>query len=520
MYQALYRKYRPLVFSDVTGQAHITDTLRAQVEAGRLSHAYLFTGTRGTGKTTCAKILARASICLAPENGSPCNRCAPCAGALDGSLLDVTEIDAASNSGIDNIRALRDETAYTPVSARRRVYIIDEVHMLSVGASNALLKTLEEPPEYVLFILATTETHKVPATILSRCQRFAFKRLSAGDIAGRLNYVAAREGLTLSDEASGLLARLSDGAMRDALSLLDQCVAASPGGVELNDVFQALGLAGEDEIRRWADSIASGDAERALALFDGHIQNGRDAASLFGELSQIIRDVLSDKIINGVGASADALGALDAGRLLELLTEAQDGLSRLSRAAAPRIEAELCVLRMCLTEGGLAARLEARVARLEDIVSGGAAAKPAAPSGDASKKAAHGPDDARARTQTAARQPDKDGESLSDAPASETVSDGAWESVRRRVAAELPHSLGTFLMLDGVTLCKTEGFWQLVVPDELTYGRLSAKEVTDRLSAAAQETTGHPVTVRVVLKEPGDCRERPQLKNLLNQFTE
>ena len=217
MYQALYRKWRPQTFADVIGQQHVTDTLRAQLQSGRLSHAYLFTGTRGTGKTTCAKILARAVNCEHPGNGDPCNECAACRGILDGSVLDVTEIDAASNNGVDNIRDLRDETRYTPAQVKKRVFIIDEVHMLSIGAFNALLKTLEEPPEHVLFILATTELHKVPATILSRCQRFDFRRIGAEDIARRLLDVAAGEGIELTEGAARLIARLADGAMRDAL---------------------------------------------------------------------------------------------------------------------------------------------------------------------------------------------------------------------------------------------------------------------------------------------------------------
>ena len=226
MYQALYRKWRPQTFADVIGQQHVTDTLRAQLQSGRLSHAYLFTGTRGTGKTTCAKILARAVNCEHPVNGDPCNECAACRGILDGSVLDVTEIDAASNNGVDNIRDLRDETRYTPAQVKKRVFIIDEVHMLSIGAFNALLKTLEEPPEHVLFILATTELHKVPATILSRCQRFDFRRIGAEDIARRLLDVAAGEGIELTEGAARLIARLADGAMRDALSMLDRAAAA------------------------------------------------------------------------------------------------------------------------------------------------------------------------------------------------------------------------------------------------------------------------------------------------------
>ena len=241
MYQALYRKWRPRTFDDVVGQSHITDTLKRQVSGDRLSHAYLFTGTRGTGKTTCAKILARAVNCQNPQNGNPCNQCPACLGIENGSILDVLELDAASNNGVDQVRALRDEAVYTPAAVRKRVYIVDEVHMLSTPAFNALLKILEEPPAHLLFILATTELHKVPATIKSRCQQFSFKRILPGQIAQRLEYVAGQEGIDLTPEGAALLARLADGGLRDALSLLDQC---SGGGGRVDEEDRAALAAG------------------------------------------------------------------------------------------------------------------------------------------------------------------------------------------------------------------------------------------------------------------------------------
>ena len=223
MYQALYRKYRPRSFEDVVGQEHITETLKKQVATSRLSHAYLFIGTRGTGKTTCAKILSKAVNCEHPENGNPCNKCPACLGIDDGTVMDIVEMDAASNNGVDHVRQLRDEAIFSPAAVKKRVYIIDEVHMMSTSAFNALLKILEEPPEHLMFILATTELHKIPATILSRCQRHSFKRLDSGCIEKRLGYVAECENLNLTADAAALIARLSEGGMRDALSLLDQC---------------------------------------------------------------------------------------------------------------------------------------------------------------------------------------------------------------------------------------------------------------------------------------------------------
>lgn len=244
MYQALYRKYRPQTFDDVVGQESVTQVLKSQLISGKLSHAYLFTGSRGTGKTTCSKILAKAVNCLHPVDGNPCNCCTACKSIDDGSCTDVLEIDAASNNGVDNVRGLREDAIYAPAEVKKRVYIIDEVHMLSMSAFNALLKIIEEPPAHLMFILATTELHKVPATILSRCQRFSFRRISPDEIASRIHYVAYEEGIQIDDAASNLLARLADGALRDGLSLLDQCASSSNGPLTAETVYNCLGIAG------------------------------------------------------------------------------------------------------------------------------------------------------------------------------------------------------------------------------------------------------------------------------------
>ena len=300
MYQALYRKWRPKTFDDVVGQTHITETLKHQVQTGRLSHAYLFIGTRGTGKTTCAKILAKAVNCENPVNGNPCNRCAACRGIDDGSVLDVVELDAASNNGVDNVRALRDEAVFSPANVKKRVYIIDEVHMLSTSAFNALLKILEEPPEHLMFILATTELHKVPATILSRCQRHSFKRIPAEQIAARLRYVAGQEQIDLQDDAAALLARLADGGMRDALTLLDQCSGSEHVTTEV--VLSAMGLAGHLRTAELLRCIAAGDTAQALVLFRQLWQDGKDPSALLDELSVLLRDVLMQTVAPRGGA--------------------------------------------------------------------------------------------------------------------------------------------------------------------------------------------------------------------------
>ena len=339
MYQALYRKWRPRTFDDVVGQAHITDTLKRQVETGRLSHAYLFTGTRGTGKTTCAKILSRAVNCEHPVNGNPCNQCPSCLGIENGSILDVLELDAASNNGVDQVRALRDEAVYTPAAVRKRVYIVDEVHMLSTAAFNALLKILEEPPAHLMFILATTELHKVPATIKSRCQQFAFKRILPGDIAARLAYVARQEGLELRGEGAELLARLADGGLRDALSLLDQC-AIPDGPIGAQEVLDALGLAGNLETARLMEQIGAGDTAAALETL----------ARLYGAGKEV--------------------GSLP--RLAQMLGVLQTTIADLSRSGNRRTDAELCLIRLCdpVLDESLAG-LNARLARVEESLAGG-----------------------------------------------------------------------------------------------------------------------------------------------------
>ncbi|MBR4211182.1 MAG: DNA polymerase III subunit gamma/tau [Oscillibacter sp.] len=387
-YQALYRKYRPAAFSDVVGQSHITRTLQRQVAENRTSHAYLFTGSRGTGKTTCAKILARAVNCENPKDGNPCGTCAACVALEEGNSLDVLELDAASNNGVDQVRALRDEAVYPPANVRKRVYIVDEVHMLSTSAFNALLKILEEPPEHLMFILATTELHKVPATILSRCQRYAFRRIAPADIAARLRYVAGLEGIPLTGDGAELLARLAEGAMRDGLSLLDQC-AASGGTVDSTSVLNTLGLAGHLQTAQLLEYILRRDVPSALTLFGELYDNGRDGVTVLRELSALIRDLLlkrmapegSAALMSGGydNSTLDRLGALAAdSRLLYLATSLQGVGAELSDSRNSRLNAELYLLRLC--DETLSGDLSALVSRVERLEAGYSAAPVREPS--------------------------------------------------------------------------------------------------------------------------------------------
>ena len=382
MYQALYRKWRPKTFADVVGQEHITETLQRQVAEGRLSHAYLFTGTRGTGKTTCAKILARAVNCEQPENGNPCNRCPSCLGIESGRFLDVVELDAASNNGVDSVRALRDEAIYSPAQVKKRVYIVDEVHMLSTPAFNALLKILEEPPAHLMFILATTELHKVPATILSRCQRFSFRRIRPQDIVGRLNYIAGQEHIDLREDGAALLARLSDGALRDALSLLDQCAAAG-GAIDAPAVLDALGLAGNVQTAQLMSLILSRDTRGALELLGKLYDGGKDVGAVLGELSTLSRELLI-RATAGEGGESLLSGAYDSAtlenlsrqgtsaRFIQLCTLLQETAAQLQFSVNRRTDAELCILKLCdETLSGDLAALNARIARLEEQIAAG-----------------------------------------------------------------------------------------------------------------------------------------------------
>ncbi len=383
MYQALYRKYRPQTFDDVVGQGSITQILKTQVVTGKLSHAYLFTGSRGTGKTTCSKILAKAVNCENPIDGNPCNCCAACRSIDSGACMDVLEIDAASNNGVDNVRTLREDAIYAPAQVKKRVYIIDEVHMLSMSAFNALLKIIEEPPAHLMFILATTELHKVPATILSRCQRFSFRRIDPEDIAARIHFVAYEEGIDLSAEAARLLGRLADGALRDGLSLLDQCAAAVSGQLTVDTVCDTLGIAGARTAAELLTAVAEQDASRTLSLFTKQYAEGKDLGALLDELVSLCRDLLLLKtapktgtaMLTGICTDSELKALLPRFTPAELLRHTgllQETASGFNRSANRRVDVELCLLRMCEPALDLDARaLNARLSRVETQLAAG-----------------------------------------------------------------------------------------------------------------------------------------------------
>lgn len=356
MYQALYRKYRPMCFSDVVGEEHITEILKNELKSGKIFHAYLFTGPRGTGKTSCAKILAKAVNCLNSADGDACGVCDSCRAIAEGDVLDITEIDAASNNGVDSIRDLREQVSYTPTSSKYRVYIIDEVHMLSIGAFNALLKTLEEPPAHIIFILATTEVHKLPATILSRCQRFDFHRISSEAIAKRIQYIADKEGFTVDPEAAKMIASLSDGGMRDALSTLDLCAARIHHITEA-DVISVCSLAGNDYCLELADRIKNADIGAALKKVDELHKNAVDLQRLCTEMISHYRNLMVARTVKEPGSlivstpkELEAIQQQAAAYPLEGIVNAinvlNQALDRMT-AADRRTELETAIVKLC-----------------------------------------------------------------------------------------------------------------------------------------------------------------------------
>ena len=565
MYQALYRKWRPKTFSDVVGQEHVTETLQRQVAEGRLSHAYLFTGTRGTGKTTCAKILAKAVNCEHPENGNPCNKCQSCLGIESGGFLDVMELDAASNNGVDHVRALRDEAIYSPAQVKKRVYIIDEVHMLSIAAFNALLKILEEPPEHLMFILATTELHKVPATILSRCQRFAFRRILPREIVGRLNYIAEQEGIDLRPDGAELLAHIADGALRDALSLLDQCAAAG-GTIDSAAVLDALGLAGNLQTAQLMDCVLRRDTKAALLLLHRLYGSGKDVGAVLGELSALARDLLISKTAPEGGAALltggydgqtmdSLLRQADSARLIAICTTLQRAAADMNVSVNRRTDAELCLLKLCdETLSGDLSAINARLARLEQQMTAGVryaaaestaqvvpapaekpapaktAAKPTAvedeappPWEDSAPAPADGSFDDAPPPYGEPAEPERP-QSATPAPAPQAAEPKAeasaptgdsdiWlalmESYKNRLTPDKRAFVG---QADGRL---ANGVLTVYCPTAVTKAMLDTEAVAAVLREVTGQSVGRAVAVRFVVGEPEDGKKRDKFQDLL-----
>ena len=524
MYQALYRKWRPRTFSDVSGQETVTAALKNELKTGRLSHAYLFTGCRGTGKTTCAKILAKAVNCQHPVDGDPCNECAICRGIDDGTILDVTEIDAASNNGVDSIRDLRDEVAFTPVSGTYRVYIIDEVHMLSAGAFNALLKTLEEPPAHVIFILATTEVHKLPATILSRCQRFDFGRIRPEEIAARITYVATEEGLTVTPDAAMLLARLADGALRDGLSLLDQCASVAQH-IDMDTVTAVTGMAGQDTLAQLTDCVAAQDAPAALALVDQLYRSAKDMERLCAEWVTYLRNLMVLTSVREVGelivATPDELSAMRAeaqklglSTILHMMEVLQGTLDRLKGGVSRRVEMEMAVLRLCDprlddSKAALIHRIEVLENALKNGVTVAAPAAPAPAPATIPAPAVTEPEEIPAPTEA----PPVEAEVMPaiPAPAGEQPFD-AWVEVLDYMRQSCPPLFG---ILDGTTALLKDGSLVICVDNPLLAQLLKEGGNKEQLQDAIRHVTGQTYPMALRRKQQIKKPENDPLSQLL-----
>lgn len=385
-YQALYRKWRPLVFEDVVGQKHVSETLKNSIASGRIAHAYLFCGTRGTGKTSSAKIFSRAVNCQNSKDGNPCNECEVCRGIMDGSILDVYEMDAASNSGIDNIREIRDEVIYSPIDSKYKVYIIDEAHMLTTESFNALLKTLEEPPAHVIFILATTEPQKIPATIHSRCQRFDFRRIGIDDIAARLSKIVKAENIMMTPDAIELVAELADGSMRDGLSILDQCAAHSETELRYDDVVDILGVADKRALFKIADYIFEQNTKEALLAVDEMLKKGKEVLVLFEELIMHFRllmickstDTPSDiieKTEEMVEKYKSQAEKFEINRIISIISQLSEDMLQAKRMSTPKVAAEMSIIKVCMNDcsnsvEGLAEKIKKLEGELEKLKNG------------------------------------------------------------------------------------------------------------------------------------------------------
>ena len=506
MYQALYRKWRPKTFEDVSGQPQVTKTLKNELKSGRLSHAYLFTGSRGTGKTSSAKILAKAINCLNPIDGDPCCECEICKGIDNGTVLDIVEIDAASNNGVENIRLLREEASFTPSSAKFRVYIIDEVHMLSTGAFNALLKTLEEPPKPVVFILATTEVHKIPATILSRCQRFDFHRISSEDMVERLCFISKQEGKQLDEDAALMVARLSDGALRDALSLLDQCFSKS-GHVTYSVVEETAGLAGDESVFFISDCIINQNSADILNKIAFLYDSSKDMEKLLSELLNHFRNLMLFKTMKDPSGivvlskekyemSYNQAQRLSIEEIIYIIDALQSSLSRMSMGSNKRIEIEMCLVKLCskeLDDSNLS--LLNRISKLERIIKSGNIAAVSVQEENA---------DTQINKETINREPrPQAGSADKDAKPAEAVEkkdrvdnkDLVKDAVKMNDWPEVLNILKTYsrsiaAAFNGSTAYISGGFVLIDAPNDMAFELLRKSAGRDKMRVAIKEVTG------------------------------
>lgn len=509
-YIALYRKWRPSVFEDVVEQEHVVKTLRYSVGNGRIAHAYLFCGTRGTGKTTMAHILSRAINCLDPQNGDPCNKCEICLEILSGASMDVLEMDAASNNSVDNVREIRDEVVYAPSRAKYKVYIIDEVHMLSTGAFNALLKTLEEPPAHVVFILATTEPHKLPATILSRCQRFDFRRITVESIVGRLMEITAAGGVKLDPDAGRLIARMSDGALRDAISLLDQCISLGKTEITYSDVLTVIGIVNDTFVSDLVNNILDREVSSILSKIEQLVMDGKDIPHFISDLVHYFRNLLICKVTAWPGDVVDLpaevvdamkhqCGKITQEEIINIIKELSALEAGLKWATNPRTMLEVTLVKLCENKisdagsGDILARLEA----LEKKLSGGFIPSPAPANGKPAAAPLPPPTAAAAKPAAGAGSP-----KASPAKLSKTEYMPEWEKILEDLKNLGRRAVHAFL-LDTKAVRISENIVGIVFNEKNQFGKtmIAKPENMEAVEAAAGRVLGVEVKIKCLDEE-------------------
>lgn len=528
-YQALYRKWRPLTFEDVVGQEHVSQTLRHSVQSGHIGHAYLFCGTRGTGKTSTAKIFSRAVNCENPNNGDPCNECPTCRGILNGSILDVYEMDAASNSGVNNIREIRDEVIYTPSAGRYKVYIIDEAHMLTTEAFNALLKTLEEPPSHIVFILATTEPHKIPQTILSRCQRYDFRRIGVDDIAKRIAKITKAEGIGITPDAEELIAELADGSMRDGLSILEQCAAYGKEELRRADVAEIVGIVDAAVLFDIAAAVLAEDTAKALELADGFLEQGKEVLSFLEDFINHYRFLLLCKASEKPAALLEkteeaaekyVIQAKDYAmeRILYSITTLSEYLSQAKWMSNPQIAVDMALVRLCTPKysgenAALLARLEAlerKVASLElapPQAAGSAAQIQNVPSEPQERAENYPPwnteteikPEPKAKSDKPVQTKEIPRTEMPAPSTSAATGSTAWSLWSEALATVKAESKSLYMFLFKAQVLDKNDVIEIVLDQKFAYERIAKPEGIKYLSALFSRVAGKAVTAQVVM---------------------
>lgn len=524
-YRALYRKWRPMKFEDLVGQRHVSDTLRGAVVSGRIAHAYLFCGTRGTGKTSAAKIFSRAVNCQSPENGEPCNKCETCKGILNGTILDVYEMDAASNRGVESIREIREEVIYAPVGCKYKVYIIDEVHMLTTEAFNALLKTLEEPPEHTIFILATTDPNKLPQTVLSRCQRFDFRRIGTDDIVRRISRIAEAEGIDITPDAAELVAELGDGSMRDAISTLDRCAAFGGEKLTTERVGEITGIIGSKRLFDIADAVAKDSAKDALAVSGEVLNAGKEAQFLLENLIEHFRALLICKTTDKPAAMLEKTEQAaeryskqaekySSERILYSIKALSDCLAQAKWLSKPRIAVETAMVKLCSPSyssdtDALLARIEKLETAVANLSSGAYVTAPPMAAADSTQTQKS---DGGGSVKSDAENRKEDTEASGGRTAEECV---FWADALNEIKKE---SKALYAFLYNADVCIKGEIVEIQVAGKVAYNKIATPNGIDYLSKLLSRVSGSAFRAKVLIKGEGGADEKDKAEPSINDL--